>query len=127
MKISSAMKPDSGDTFPSQTGPHDEAPHEQPGDRDRHRHRPHRDETEIEAAETRSPAMRKRAPNAVARWLSVISANAQKSPEHEGVRQPGQRPLLDHFALQHDFPEKLPDARAQRRDFEIRRRRASRG
>ena len=51
----------------------------------------------------------------------MISAKAQKSPEHEGVRQPGKRALLDHLALQHHFPQKLADARPERRQLEIRR------
>ena len=51
----------------------------------------------------------------------VTSAKAQKSPENEGVRQPRQRTLFDHLPLQHDFPQKLPDPRPQRRQLEIRR------
>src|ERR1019366_6075083 len=40
---------------------------------------------------------------------------------NEGVRQAGEWALLDHLALQHDFPEKLPDPRPQWRYLEIRR------
>ena len=36
-----------------------------------------------------------------------------KAPEDECVRDAGQRPLSDDFPLQHHFPEKLPDARAE--------------
>ena len=42
-----------------------------------------------------------------------------KAPEDEGVREPRQRPLLDHFALRHHFPKELPYAPANRRNFEI--------
>ena len=106
--------------FAQPHGPHHEAAHEQPGDRDRHRHRQHRHESEVEAAETRIARQKPRA-ECRRNVIQRDQREGQKSPEDEGVREAGQRPLLDHLPLQHDFPEKLPDPRPQRRQLEIRR------
>ncbi len=43
-----------------------------------------------------------------------------KSPENEGVGEPGQRPLTDDFALQQNFRDEIPDAFAERSELEIR-------
>jgi hypothetical protein len=43
---------------------------------------------------------------------------AAKSPEDQGMRQAGQRPLTNHLPLQHNFPKKLPEAGAEREELE---------
>ena len=42
-----------------------------------------------------------------------------KSPENEGVREARQRTLADHFALQQNFRDEIPDAFAERSELEI--------
>jgi hypothetical protein len=77
-------------------------------------------ESQIEAAETR--VLRQKSPAECRR--NVIDGHqreGQKSPVNEGMRQAGEWALLDYLPLQHDFPEKLPDPRPQRRYLEIRR------
>ena len=43
-----------------------------------------------------------------------VSPEGDETPEDERVRQSGERPLLDHCALQQNFPQKPPDAWADR-------------
>ena len=83
------MTPDSGDSSPSHFGPHEEAPHEQSGDRDRHRHRQHRHEAEIEAAEAAVAREGSAAPKPVATWLTVTSAKAQNPQNTKACASPG--------------------------------------
>jgi hypothetical protein len=42
-----------------------------------------------------------------------------ESPEHEGVRDSGQRPLTDHFPLQQNFPNEFRDARASGAEVKV--------
>ena len=42
-----------------------------------------------------------------------------ESPKHEGVGEPGSGRSLNHFALQHDLPEELADARPERLDLKV--------
>ena len=42
-----------------------------------------------------------------------------ESPEDEGVREAGQRPLADHFALQHHFPDEIRRRVAERPKLKI--------
>ena len=53
-------------------------------------------------------------------WFRVTRANAQKSPEYEGVREAGQGPFADDFGLAEHFPEEVPDALADGRQAEVR-------
>ena len=99
--------------------PDEEAAHEEPGDAHRHSHGPDRHEVEIESPET--PVGRKEAkPEARG---DVVERNERKrteAPEDEGVRQARQRPLPDHLPLRHHLPQEFSNARADRRDLEIR-------
>ena len=42
-----------------------------------------------------------------------------KSPEHQRVRDARQRPLGNHFALQHHFPDEIGDAACHRLEVKI--------
>ena len=72
----------------------------------------------VEAAEA---ALRREEAQAEARREMIHGDQRERAeaPEDERVRQAGQRPLLDHFALRHHFPKKLPDARPERLHVEI--------
>ncbi len=114
------MKPDSGATLPSHTGRTTKRRTNRPAMETATATAHTATNAEIEAAEAR---IRREKASAEGR-CKVIDGDqreGQKTPVHEGVRQAGKRALLDHLALQHDFPQKLADARPQRRHLEIRR------
>ena len=120
-KIRNAMTPDSGDTSPSQRGRTTKRRTKSPAMRHRHRHGPHRHEAEIEPAESRRSRRQERQAEARGDVVDRDQRERAEAPEDEGVRQARQRPLPDHLPLQHHFPQELADARAERRDLEIRR------
>src|SRR5436305_12215115 len=45
-----------------------------------------------------------------------------EAPKYKCVGETRQGPLLDHFALESDLPEEVPDTGSERREMEIRRR-----
>src|SRR5581483_59248 len=99
---------------------HQESADEQPGNRYGDGDRPDRDEAEIEAAE-RALVREEGETESGSEVIQGDQREGAESPEDEGMRKSGKRPLLDDLALRHDFPKELADARTQRRDGEIRR------
>ncbi len=70
-------------------------------------------------APMRVAGSKKRSPKALAKWLTVTSAKAQKSPEDEGVSDAGEGAFADHFPLRQHFPQEVADARGGGADGEI--------
>ena len=107
MKISSAMKPDSYESFsPSHFGRTTNRRNASPAIETATNNRKHGDEVEIEAPERALPRQ-ERESEAAREMVQRDQRERAKAPEYERVRESGQRPLPDDLALQHHLPEEV--------------------
>ena len=81
----------------------------QSGDPDGHRYREHGCYVEIERTEE-SGAVEKTEPHAFGEIIDGNQPENAKSPEHQRMGDARERPLGNHFPLQHHFPEEIADA-----------------
>src|SRR6185437_2517864 len=87
--------------------PREKPPHKQTGDRYRNQQRPQAHEVEIKLPY--DPRMLQHAyPQPGQHMIRRHQRERQKSPEHKRVRQPLQRPLLNHLALAQHLGDELP-------------------
>ena len=113
------MMPDSLRQRAQPFRPDHKSPERQAGDRHRHRDREDGREAEIERSENAVP-LEKAEAEAFREMIDRDQREHAESPEHQRVREARQRPLGNHFALQHHFPDEIRDAAAQRLKAEIR-------
>ena len=112
------MTPDSADTGPSHFGRTKKRRTNRPAIEMATANGPERDEGEIEASERARPA-KATAAESGGDMVDGDQCKRAESPKYKCVREPGQRPLLDDFALRGDLPEEIADTRAERRELEI--------
>ncbi len=107
------MSPDSYESAPSQPGPDDEAAKRQTGNRECHRNREERRQTEIESSEI-TAARYQSEPQALADVIDGHQRERAETPKDKSMSQPRQRALPDHHPLQQNFPNEFVNARAKR-------------
>ncbi len=98
--------------------PDHQAAERQARDGDRHGDGENRGQREVDSAE-HAVAGEQLDMHALGEMVDGDEREGAEAPEHERVRESGQRALADHFALQQNFPDEVADAPAHGLNAEL--------